>query len=302
VFDNADGANNSNSVGQSPPEDPPGAYIDLPNGMISDLGDNATFEVWAYWDGTTGSSWQRIFDFGTSISGEDWSDGGASTSYLFLTPRSGPNTLRFGYRDGPTAIEHVLDDAVPALGEERHIVAVWDGENSTASLYVNGQLIARDTDLHVVLSLITDDNNWLGRSQWPDAMFDGGLNELRIYDRALTWGEIAGNAAAGPDTLTSGGGGLQFRRGDPDDSGGGNITDAIAVLNHLFAGSVRPVCWAAADANGDGSVNVSDPVYHLNFLFGGGTPLPPPGNDDPSTCGPGTESDEALGCDTYTSC
>ena len=131
--------------------------------------------------------------------------------------------------------------------------------------------------------------------------FNGLMDELAMWNVALTPAQIRSHYLAGGEGYGLDGGvnGLELRRGDPDDSGGGNITDAIAVLNHLFAGAPRPACWAAADANGDGGVNVSDPVYQLNFLFGGGTPPPPPGPDD---CGLATESDHTLGCEQYTSC
>ena len=63
---------------------------------------------------------------------------------------------------------------------------------------------------------------------------------------------------------------MLFRRGDPDDSGGANISDAITILNSLFGGAGEPVCLEAADIDNDGTVNISDPIRLLNFLFGGG--------------------------------
>jgi len=32
--------------------------------------------------------------------------------------------------------------------------------------------------------------NWLARSQWPDAYYDGLMADVRIYSRALTAGEV----------------------------------------------------------------------------------------------------------------
>jgi hypothetical protein len=50
------------------------------------------------------------------------------------------------------------------------------------------------------LSSINDINNWLGRSQYsPDAEFGGSLYEFRIYNRALSAGQIALSFADGPD-------------------------------------------------------------------------------------------------------
>ena len=54
-----------------------GDYVDLPNGIISALGESGTFEVWTTWTGAAGTPWQRIFDLGTSDGGEGSSGGGA---------------------------------------------------------------------------------------------------------------------------------------------------------------------------------------------------------------------------------
>jgi hypothetical protein len=56
-------------------------YVDLPNHIINVL-TNATFEAWVTYNGGSGSLWQRIFDFGTSATGEDVSSGNGD--YLFL--------------------------------------------------------------------------------------------------------------------------------------------------------------------------------------------------------------------------
>jgi hypothetical protein len=73
-------------------------YVDLPNGTISSLGTAATFEAWVTWHGPTWSSWQRIFDFGTSGAGENQSVDSSNSAYMFMTPRSGSGTYRFGHR------------------------------------------------------------------------------------------------------------------------------------------------------------------------------------------------------------
>ena len=62
-----------------------------------------------------------------------------------------------------------------------------------------------------------------------------------------------------------------------------------------------PPCRAAADVKGDGKVpgSTADIVYLASFLFLGGIEPPAPG---PRTCGPGTEADLKLGCETPPEC
>jgi hypothetical protein len=91
--------------------------------------------------------------------------------------------------------------------------------------------------------------------------------------------------------------GPQFVRGDPDDSGSSNITDAISTLNFLFGGTAEPACLEAADIDNDGSVNISDPIRLLNFLFGGGA-APPEAPID--ACG-SDPSEPTLNC-VFTNC
>lgn len=89
-----------------------------------------------------------------------------------------------------------------------------------------------------------------------------------------------------------------FRRGDVDDSGRLNITDAITVLNWLFLGSATPGCPDAADADDNGRNNITDAIQLLQFLFLGGPPPPAPGRDD---CGIDPTADPLPDCD-YQSC
>lgn len=81
-------------------------------------------------------------------------------------------------------------------------------------------------------------------------------------------------------------GGIQ--PGDFNTDGSVNVTDAVALLNHLFGGGDSPPCGdetlahasnvTILDCNGDGQVNIADPVCALSFLFGGGAP-PAAGTD-----------------------
>lgn len=179
-----------------------GAYVDLPNGIISSLGDNATFEWW----GTIANNrtWAEIFSFGTSDAGENRSPSANNQDYITLIPRSGNNTVRATHRDGSIASESQADwNALPNLNVEYHFAVTWNSVTNLQTLYVNGQPIASSPTL-IELAEINDNNNWLGRSQWNDPLFDGYHNEFRIYNRALTTAEVASSYTAGPDAVALG--------------------------------------------------------------------------------------------------
>ncbi len=83
----------------------------------------------------------------------------------------------------------------------------------------------------------------------------------------------------------------RFRRGDADNNGVHDLSDAITVLGALFQNRAL-TCEDAADANDDGEVDISDSIRLLWTLYcGTGPGIPAPfrnAGDDPTP--------DALGC------
>ncbi len=67
-----------------------------------------------------------------------------------------------------------------------------------------------------------------------------------------------------------------FIRGDMNADGTVDISDAVAILRHLFVTGLTTTCEDAADANDDGTVDIADSVYLLSYLFNGGQRPPAP--------------------------
>ncbi len=70
-----------------------------------------------------------------------------------------------------------------------------------------------------------------------------------------------------------------FLRGDSNEDGYVDLSDAVYTLGVLFGGKPMPVCPDAADTNDDGKVDLSDAVYLLSYLFKGGIAIPEPSED-----------------------
>ncbi|MEM7232765.1 MAG: dockerin type I repeat-containing protein [Planctomycetota bacterium] len=65
-----------------------------------------------------------------------------------------------------------------------------------------------------------------------------------------------------------------FHRGDTNDSGNADISDAILLLEYIFASEKAPRCLYTADVDASGDVNITDAVALLHALFlGVGPPL-----------------------------
>jgi hypothetical protein len=110
--------------------------------------------------------------------------------YLFLTPRVGTNgAVRVAILPASLAdevgvtSEEVLDD------NWHHLAVVFD--QTHLSLYVDGWLAGTTETTVFPSDLGVTTQNWLGDSQWVDDDFYMGLmDDFRIYDRALTDGEV----------------------------------------------------------------------------------------------------------------
>lgn len=174
-------------------------YINLPNGIISELGADATIELWFSHDQPT--TWARIYDFGISAGGEDLPDTGVD--FLFLTARTGDGFPRF-IANFPGGGDLVLLDPqppgwIPRL-EQKHVVVTWSSSKNISQLYYDGVLVRTQTAPQPLSNLTGRDvNNWLGRSQFAaDALWAGSYNELRLTSGAMSAQQVAASFAAGP--------------------------------------------------------------------------------------------------------
>lgn len=175
-------------------------YVDLPDGIISSLTSNATFETWvAVSNVAWNSTWQRIFDFG-SVPGSPG---------IFLARRYNANNFpRFDWFTG-----FMDDTTVIFLTGQAHIVVLYDDADNSAVMYLNGTRVAQSAAATLPLSGMNDTNNWLGRSHFSvpfilvetnaDPYLRASLNEFRIYSGLLTEAEIRRNQAIGPDQLVT---------------------------------------------------------------------------------------------------
>jgi len=193
-------------------EDNISAYVDLPNGLISNK-TNLTVEIWA--TPLSSQNWSRLFDFGRTVQegdgGGEWTGatapGGTQMSDgLFLSLQRGGDVNLQRLEGTLDTATYTFDSAnATTLGVQYHYVVTYEsGEGSypaggQVSWYRDGVLIGT-LDLPYALSEVEDVNNWLGRSQWSaDRNANAAYDELRIYDNALNEAEVAASYQAGVD-------------------------------------------------------------------------------------------------------
>ena len=191
-----------------------GTFIDLPNGVFTSAVNGGVFggvslEIWFTTQQNRG--WAEAFVFGTSAAGEDLSTG--EGAYVALIPQSGiavPD-FRGTTRDGGGMEVPLIGSPTPLpTGVKQHVVYALDHNdtdggtkpNGTGRLYLNGAAVG-SAEIATFLDTLPDVNNWLGRSQWPDQLYDGAIDEFRIYSHALTAGEVTTSFNTGPDPSPS---------------------------------------------------------------------------------------------------
>lgn len=161
-------------------------YVQLPTG--TGLAKDITIATWVNWDG--GGNWQRIFDFGSGIH-----------QNLFLTPSSGGGTMRLAFKDSinGTDAEQQINTTVLPTGQWVHLAVVVKGDYAT--LYRNGVAVGSVFNVPMNPIDFAATQNYLGKSQYADPLFNGRLDDFRVYNHALSgaavwnlWGQSANQA------------------------------------------------------------------------------------------------------------
>ncbi len=191
------------------------AYGDLPNGLLSANGaanggsGAVSIEGWVKVTGPR--TWSRLFDFGSSTSGEITGPGGSGNGadYLFYSALVGAdvNTHRLEVRNEDPGGGGTVTSDVSSLNHfntDLHFVVTWDEVAGKVTAYENGKE-ATSMTVPTQLSEINDVNVWLGRSNWlADQNAQAEFDEFRMYDHVLTASEVLGNFQAGPNTINDG--------------------------------------------------------------------------------------------------
>ncbi len=154
-------------------------YVTLPIGSLLSSLSNITVATWVNYSGT-GGAWQRIWDFGSG-----------ATNYMFLTPAQGTTgSMTFAIMTGTVAEKRFVAPSILPTGWH-HTAVVIDGAAMTATLYLDGTVVATSSVAVLPKDLGVTTQNWIGRSQFTaDAFYNGKVDDFRLYNRAVSASEI----------------------------------------------------------------------------------------------------------------
>ncbi|GAA1981526.1 Ig-like domain-containing protein [Isoptericola halotolerans] len=159
-----------------------GGYVTLPREVLEGAGD-LTVSARVRWDG--GGAWQRVFDLGSNTS-----------RYLFTTPSNGDGNLRTAVTTGGGGSEaQVTGYGALRTGEWATITTTLDTSAGSVTTYLDGVAVAiAPTPLQAgeLLTGGATSAGYIGRSFYPDPLFDGAVDDFQVYRTALSGEQVAG--------------------------------------------------------------------------------------------------------------
>lgn len=186
---------------------------------------------WVY-NSSYSTNWTRIFDFGND-----------TDHYFFLTP-NGDGFAKVVMKNG--GAEQTLMVSKDKFTNGWHYVAVTLSE-SEVKLYIDSKEYT-STSIKIRPADFNPRANFIGASQYAvDPLFNGYIDDLRIYNYALSAAEIA--------TLKLG---KELPTGDANGDGKVTIEDANIVLNYALGDTSIDINIDAVDMDLNEKITIDD--------------------------------------------
>lgn len=204
---------------------------------------------------------------------------GDQQQYVHVSPAGGPHTYDVRGRENGNQSDWVSCAATVPVNPVAGLVCELVGSNVQLS-WTNGEsydalLLQRGGSLLIVL--VQQESAYL------DLAPPVGPTSYEVI--GSLGNEFSPAASCSVQVLA------RFIRGDCNGDGGIDVSDAIRLLNTLFAMQPAPLCLASCDMNDDDALDIADAIAMLAYLFSAG-----PGSD---AC---LGDDSPLGCLQYMVC
>ena len=168
--------------------------MDLPDDF-SDFSVGLTIAVWA--NPAVVTNWARFVDLGN----------GPDSDNIFLTRNTSTNNLTLNVFKGTATAGNVTATNALDLNQWQMFVATMD-DGGNVVLYKNGLPVQTGT-ISLKPNIVPRTGNFIGVSNWTtDAFYNGAMDELRIYNYAISadavadlYSAVVGNFCRTPQTL-----------------------------------------------------------------------------------------------------
>lgn len=198
-------------------------YVSL-SGAFNDWGNGFTIEFIGEF-GANLNNWERIFDFGN----------GPASDNVWVGRLYGTQNLAIEIWDGGSNLGrcHTTGDQLNTR-ELHHWVITMD-DTPTCRIYMDGTEVSTQlqdgsgaevssptlsgTTYPGLPNDVTRSNNFVGASNWEDPDFEGSIQMIRIYNRAISASDVSENDSMAADSGSGSGG----------DTGGGSHPSKLAA-------------------------------------------------------------------------
>ncbi|MEV6342911.1 LamG-like jellyroll fold domain-containing protein [Actinoplanes sp. NPDC051851] len=159
-----------------------GAYVTLPRAVLAGRTD-LTVQTRVKWDGVT-APWQWIYALGKDTS-----------RYLFSTPYNGDGVLRTAVTTNYGSGEaQVTGSAALPANVWKTLTVTLDTSAGRVTTYLDGVAIgSHSTDVSAadLMDSSTTIAGYIGKSFYADPLFDGAIDDFRVWGSALTADQVA---------------------------------------------------------------------------------------------------------------
>ncbi len=141
-------------------------------------------------------TFSRLLDIGAK------DDTGVS-GFIYLSPRNADDASRAAITATDAGAKSFVDGDRIDDGKPHMVAMVIDGTGKKMHLYIDGKETGTAADLgDNTLEKVKQDHSWIGRSSFDgDSALSGTINELRVYDEALSLDQLKAMSTAGATAL-----------------------------------------------------------------------------------------------------
>jgi hypothetical protein len=198
-----------------------GSSVTLPPGIVSNA-DEVTIEAWASFP-STNAPFANLWAFGFSDNIPFDANIGNGGNYITFSPHTGASAAQANFGQGLPGFNGERDVAAGGVLDNQtnvHIVVVFHPFAGSESVYLNGTLAGTTSMFNNMIDPVAfmgptysnrsilnytlggGTNNFIGQSLYTaDPGLLANVDEFRIYDMALSPGQIAADHALGPNAV-----------------------------------------------------------------------------------------------------
>lgn len=155
---------------------------------------SASIVIWFNANNT--GAFSRLLDIGDQQEGE-------GQAFIYLTPRDADDQSRGAISASDAGSKTNIDNDRLDDGKDHMVALVVDGKGSKLHVFIDGKEPKPAEDIgQNTLDSVHQKHAWIGRSAFDsDPGLSATINEVRIYDNALTADDAAAAFKAGPKNL-----------------------------------------------------------------------------------------------------